>query len=266
MSNTQDSLQLAIERDYKVVKSNEIIQKARVDLGLLEQKTFCYCVSKIKPQDQAGTEYIFTINEYCTVCGINRNDGRTIENVKQALKSLRDKSFYTLDENGAWITIGWLSKVKVQPKSGKIKIKFDEDMQKYLVGLYENYTQYALLCVLPMRSGYSIRIYELLKSYAGQRRHRVHFDLDELKEKLNAKYDRFPDFRRYVLEIATKEINRYSDIEVTWEPEKKGRKVIGLTFIIRERDTFGRLKNFERGKNEIDGQLSLSDYEEMKHE
>lgn len=262
MSNTQEHLQLAVERDYRVVKSNEIIQRARFELGLLEQKLFCYCVSKIKPQDRENTEYTFTINEYCAVCGISKNNGRIIEEVKETLKRLRDKSFYLLDESGTWITIGWLSKVKVNPQSGKISVKFDEDMQKHLMGLYENYTQYTLFYILPMRSGYSIRLYELLKSFLGQKKRKVRFELEELKKKINAHYDRFPDLRRYALEIATREINSFTDIEITWQPEKKGRKVVGILFEIRERDAWGRLKNYQNAEKEIDGQLSLLDYKD----
>lgn len=228
-----EKLEIAINRDYKVVKSNEIIQKAKYDLGLMEQKTFCYAVSKIKPTDKPDTEYVFTINEYCDVCGINRNSGKTIEEVKDALQKLRDKSFYLLDENGDYVLIGWLSKVRVSPKSGKIKVKFDEDMQKYLMGLSTEYTQYSLLCVLPMRSAYSIRLYELLKSYAGI--HSKDFDIDELKAKLCAPYKRFPDFRRKVLDIAIKEINLYTDIEATWEPVTKGRKVVKVHFTMKAR-------------------------------
>ena len=226
-----NKLEIAIERDYKVVKANEIIQRAQSDLGLLEQKTFCYAVSKVKPDDVAGTEYTFTINEYCDICGINRNDGRTIENVKSALKRLRDKSFYLLDEKGDYVLIGWLDKARISPKSGKIKIKFDEDMQKYLTGLYNNYTQYSLLCVLPMKSAYSIRLYELLKSYAGL--HRKDFELEDLQRKIASAYKRFPDFRRKVLEIAVKEINLYTDIEVSWQPINKGRKVVKVHFDIK---------------------------------
>lgn len=254
-----DNLDLAIERDYKVVKANEIIQKARYDLGLLEQKTFCYAVSKIKPQDEPNQWYTFTINEYCDVCGINRNSGRTIEEVKEALKRLRDKSFYLTKEDGSYCLIGWLAKVEVLPKSGKIKIKFDEDMQDYLIGLYSNYTQYSLLCVLPMRSSYSVRIYELLKSYVGLKRHSITFDLDELKQKLAAPYSRFPDFRRKVLEIATKEINQYTDIEISWNPIKKGRKVERIEFILKERDSMGVFANSLNATKQLDGQLSLFD-------
>ena len=252
--------QIAVEREYKVIKANEIIQRAKSDLSLMEQKIFCYSVSKIKPSDAKDTEYVFNINEYCDVCGINRNDGRTIDSVKDALKKLRDKSFYLLDEEGSWILVGWLSKARIMPKSGKIKIKFDEDMQKYLMGLYSNYTQYSLLCVLPMRSAYSIRLYELLKSYIGLKRHSIKFDIDDLKIKLNAPYKRFPDFRRYTLEVATKEINLYTDIEITWEAVKKGRKVIYIKFELSERSPLDRCQNAKNATNQLDGQMSINDF------
>ena len=253
-------IQLATERDYKVVKANEIIQKAKFDLSLMEQKTFCYAVSKIKPDDKEGTEYTFTINEYCDVCGINRNDGRTIENVKESLKRLRDKSFYLVEHDGSFVLIGWLSKVRVLPKSGKIKIKFDEDMQKYLMGLYNNYTQYSLLCVLPMRSAYSIRLYELLKSYVGLKRKEMDFDIDDLKNQIAAPYERFPDFRRYVLEPATREINRYTDIEISWEPIKKGRKVVAVKFRMSECDIWSRFENLNRASAQLEGQMTVGEW------
>ena len=253
-----DKLEIAIERDYKVVKANEIIQKAKFDLGLMEQKTFCYAVSKIKPDDKPNTEYMFSINEYCDVCGINRNDGRTIQNVKSALKKLRDKSFYLLDENGDYVLIGWLAKARVSPRNGKIAIKFDEDMQKYLMGLYSNYTQYSLLCVLPMRSAYSIRLYELLKSYTGI--HTKDFEINDLKTRLCAPYERFPDFRRKVLDVAINEINQYTDIEVTWEPITKGRKVVKVHFAMKQRKGWDFYDNQLRAVDALEGQMSIEDY------
>lgn len=244
-----EKLEIVAEREYNVVKANEIIQKAKFDLGLLEQKTFCYAVSKIKPNDELNTKYVFSINEYCDACGINRNDGRTLENVKSALKKLRDKSFYLLDEKGDYVLIGWLSKVRVSPKSGKITITFDEDMQKHLMGLYENFTQYSLLCVLPMTSSYSIRLYELLKSYSGF--NYKDFDIDDLKIRLGAHYDNFKDFRRRVLEVSTKEINLYTDIEISWQPIKKGRKVVKVKFDIKKRDGWDYCRNMYRSNYKL---------------
>lgn len=261
-----EKIQIATKRDYKVVKANEIIQKAKFDLSLLEQKTFCYAVSKIKPDDTKDTWYTFTINEYCNVCGIAKNNGKNIDDVKTALKQLRDKSFYLLNQDGDYETVGWLDKAIVSPKSGKVRIRFDETLQKYLMGLYNNYTQYSLLCVLPMRSAYSIRLYELLKSYVGLKRKEMDFDIDDLKIKLNAPYERFPDFRRKALEIATREINQYTDIEISWEPIKKGRKVMAVKFRMSERNAWSRYMNYKNANNQLEGQISILDMLEEKKE
>lgn len=256
MRTIDDQIQIYQERDYNVVKANEIIQKARFDLGKIEQKTFCYIVSKIKPTDTIDTEYIFNINDYCDVCGINRNDGRTITYVKEALKKLRDTSFWLTEKDGSEVLVGWLQKAKVLPKSGKIKVKLDEDMAKYLLGLTSSYTQYSLLFVLPMRSSYSIRLYELLKSYSGLKRKT--FKIDELKMQLMAPYERFPDFRRKVLDVATREINEFTDIEITWEPAFKGRKVVEVDFTIKPRGTMDRIGNMYHANDVLNGQMRLN--------
>lgn len=256
MRTIDNQIQIYQERDYNVVKANEIIQKARFDLGKIEQKTFCYIVSKIKPTDNQSTEYTFTINDYCEVCGIEKNNGKNIENVKAALKTLSDRSFWLTDENGDEVLIRWLQKARVSPKRGKVTVRLDEDMAKYLIGLQNNFTQYSLLCVLPMRSSYSIRLYELLKSYSGLKRKT--FKIDELKIQLMAPYERFPDFRRKVLDVATREINEFTDIEITWEPAFKGRKVVEVDFTIKPRGTMDRIGNMYHANDVLNGQMRLN--------
>lgn len=256
MDNRMDIVQ---QRDYKVVKANEIIQKARYDLNITELKAMAYIFSKIKPTDTELVEYTFSIKDYCQVCGIDYKNGGNYQYIKGTLKGLRDKSFWLQDENGTEVLIGWLSKVRVNKGSGKVTVKLDEDMQKYVVGLFDNYTQYELLSTLPMKSAYSFRIYELLKSYAFTKQHT--FDIDELKSILAAKnYANFKDFRIKVIEIAVQEINLYTDLEVSWEPVTKGRKVIQVKFYIRQRNSWGQLESSTRATNQIEGQLNLEDY------
>lgn len=38
------------------------------------------------------------------------------------------------------------------------------------------------------------------------------------------------DFKKYVLDHAVKEINKVADLKVSYEQEKKGRKIIGFKF------------------------------------
>ena len=247
------------QRSYQVVKANEIIQKARYDLNIQELKALAYIFSKIKPNDTQLQEYSFSIKEYCQVCGIDYKNGGNYQYIKGSIKALRDKSFWILDEKGNEVLIGWLQKVRISKGSGRITVRLDDDLQKYVLGLFDNYTQYELLSTLPMKSNYSFRIYELLKSYAFTKKHT--FDIEDLKKKLAAEtYTNFKDFRRKVIEVAVKEINLYTDIEVSWEPITKGRKVVQIIFNIKQHDTWGRYLSMRRAQDQIEGQLSLEDY------
>lgn len=247
------------QREYQVVKANEIVRNAKYDLNAMELKILNYIISKIKPTDTELQEYSFSIKEYCQVCGIDYQNGKNYQNVKKSIKQLRDKSFWLQDKNGNDILIGWLQKVRINKSNGKITVKLDDDMQKFVVGMLNNYTQYTLLLTLPMRSSYSIRIYELLKSYSFTKQHT--FDLEDLKKKLGAThYTRFADFRRKVLEIAIKEINFYTDIEINWKPIKKGKAVIQIDFDIKERDMWEKYFASSRAHEQIERQLSIKDY------
>ena len=257
--NYDEQIEIAQKREYKVVKSNTIIQKARYDLNLQELKIMSYCFSMIKPNDTIEQEYVFSIQEYCKVCGIDFKSGWNYKEFKATLKGLRDKSFWITNPDGSETTVGWLGKVTINRGSGKIKIKFDEDMQQYIMGLFENFTQYELLSTLPMRSQYSIRIYELLKSYAWTKKHT--FDIDELKKQLVAEhYINFKDFRKKVIEIAVREINEYTDLNISYEPIKKGVKVIQITFYIKQKDIWGICSSNGRAKNQLDGQITIGEY------
>lgn len=251
--------EVAEARSYKVVKSNTLIRKARYDLSLSELKTFAFIVSKVKPGDKPFCKYKFTINEYCRVLGIDTNNGKNIQAVKASLKALVDKSFYLTQEDGGETSVSWVNKVWIHSGTGKITARLDEDMLQFITGLYKNFSEYELLCILPMRSVYSIRLFEVLKTYAHVGEHT--FKIEDLKRMMGCEhYTRFPDFRRKALEVAVKEINRYSDLTATWETENYGRKITHITFHIHRRDPMERLEAATRASEQLDGQMSIFDF------
>ncbi len=246
------------QRNFLVVKSNEMVRKARYNLSAFEQKTLAYIISKIRPDDTKIQNLTFTIQEYCQVCGIDYTSGGNYAYVKTKLKELADKSFWIKNENGKETLVRWLQKVTITEGSGIITVKLDEDIHKYVIGLYEGYTNYDLLSILPMKSNYSIRIFEFLKSYAFM--DETITELDELKRILEAdNYDNFKDFRVNVLDKAVKDINTYTDIYVEWRPIKTGRKVTLIKFIISRKDMWATLQAVQCAQTQIDGQLSLFD-------
>lgn len=94
------------------------------------------------------------------------------------------------------------------------------------------------------------KAFELLKSYSGF--NYKNFDIDDLKIRLGAPYKNFFDMRRKVLDVAVKEINLYTDIEVTWQPIKKGRKVVKVQFDIKKREGWNYCSNMYRSNYKLD--------------
>ena len=219
-------------RNYKIVKANDIIQKSRFNLRLQEQKIILYLISKLKPEDLELQEHNFQTKDFCKVYGLDDDSGKNYTNIRQTLKNLRDKSIWVTLPDGSEETLSWFDKVRINKNSGAVTIKISDMMKPYLLQLKERYTQYELLYTLAMKSQYSLRLYEILKSYEYQQK--KIFDIIELKKLLSAEnYTRFPDFKRYIIDTAMREINKLSDLTVTYEIIKESRKFVKIEFIIK---------------------------------
>lgn len=220
--------EIAEQISHDVIKSNDLIQRSRFSLSTQQQKIILYLISKIKPFEEPHP-YVFRIKDFCRVCGLDDTQGYYYRTLKDELKKLRDKSVWIKLPNGDEVTAGWLSKVKISQATGNVYIDFDVDMLPFLFGLKEQFTRYSLEYVLAMRSKYAIRLYELIKSHEWQGK--TFKTLEDLKIRMDAlNYDRWQDFRRYALEPAVEEINKYSDIFVSWNELKEGRKVARIVF------------------------------------
>lgn len=213
-----------------VVKSNDLIRKTRYSLSEQEQKIIIYLISKIKADDKEFNRVELSISEFCRISNI-RHTGTTNKSIKKHIKVLSDKSW--------WITIGtsevlfrWIENVEIN--KGIISLKLSEFLKPFLLDLKNNFTKYELINVLVLRGKYSIRLYEILKSYLWQKGFTI--SLEELKQILQCpNYKTYKDFRIRILDYSLKEINEYTDIEVQYKPIKQGKRIVSLEFTIIEK-------------------------------
>lgn len=242
--------QLEKARRAVVTKANAMIQKTRYSLSLQEQKIVLFAMSKIKPNDTFLTEYTFSIKEFCTVCGTTATN---YDDIKAALLRLKRKSFWiTINDRGTESCVDWFSTIRINERSGFVKIKFHEDLHPFLLELTKNFTTFSIYPTLVMKSQYSIRLYELLKSYSNLTE--WVFDLEQLKLKLDAeKYTRFADFRRRVLDISVSEINQYTELDVSYQPIKvDSRQYNKIRFFISVKSPFFVVQAENRVSDELD--------------
>ena len=98
-----------------------------------------------------------------------------------------------------------------------------------------------------MRSRYSIRIYELIKSLQFSEvpndSYEYTYDISELKQLLKAEnHKTYQHFNNCVLVPAEREINEYTDKALKYEPIRHGRAVKEIKFIISNKPTYDVIK------------------------
>lgn len=251
MSSKQDEMVIS-QQNYFVVKSNDIIQKSRFSMSLQQQKIILFLISKIKPQEETRHPYTVSVRDFCKVCNIDHDNGQNYINVKAAVKEVADKSIWVTLPNGKERLLRWLDFVELDKNNGTINVRFSEDMMPFLIDLKEKYTQYRLDNILPMKSKYGIRLFELLKSYANMD-NLLLISIADLKKRMDCEhYTRFPDFRRYALEKAVEDINTYTDIAVRYRLKKEhSRGYTHIEFIIFHATGTDRIDRMARRMNAL---------------
>ncbi len=232
------------ERNKMVVKANDLIQKSRFSLSVQQQKVVLYLISKIQYGDEDFKEYEFDIQNFCRVCGIDCKNGKNYEDLKAQIKAIADKSIWVTLPDGRETLIRWIERPYINRRSGTITVKLDELMKPYLLQLKGNFTEYELFNILAMKSKYSIRLYELIKSihYCELEEHCCTYTVDELRKRLDAEqYSIFCNFNQRVLKPAMAEINRYTEKQVSARQITKGRKVTAIKLIIKSKEPLDRM-------------------------
>ena len=225
------------EQSQTVAIANELIQKSRYELSKTEQKAVLYMVSKIKPFDEPGTEYTFSIKNFCRICNFNKDTGFYHQYLTDMLVNLKKQPLKIPLENGSKVITSWFNDAVVSETADEVKISFSKYLLPYLYELQNRYTSFYLENVLPMKSGYSIRLYEYIKSESYRRRE-ILLSLDELRQRAGCeeKYNQYSELRINVLEPAKKDINMYSDLKIEYNAKKTGKKVSYIEFIILPQD------------------------------
>lgn len=231
------------DRSQYVVKANDLIRRTRYSLTAQQQKIVLFAISKIKPEDDINTEYIFDINELANACGLRiREGGYYYDQIKKDLETLTTRQWCTMPD-GAERTISWIGDAEIVKSDTKVTITFNKYMQPYLFDLKQKYTQYRLQSVLVFKGKYAIRLYEIMRSYTSDNaldmgeEKEITITLEDLRYLLDIQgiYPTWREFNRRVIEPAIKEINeRAEDIHVEYEPMRGDhtRTIERINFII----------------------------------
>ncbi|MBA7492836.1 hypothetical protein ES702_03389 [subsurface metagenome] len=230
-----------------IKKSNKLVE-AKYRLDIWEMRVFTKALSMIKKDDEDLKPYRIYLSDMIKEFGLSK--GTAYKLLKYGAEDLNDRTIRIIRETPEGdkefktkIITGVDSFVDVNnPKAQYIDVTFHENLKKDLVRLKEQFTTYDIRNVVNLPSTYSYRVYELLKQY--ERIKTRTFELENLKKIVGAieflgkdqppidHYPLYGNFRQKVLLKAQKDLSDHTDINFTFEPIKRGRKITEIKFFI----------------------------------
>jgi len=215
-----------------VVQANSLIE-ASYKLKTSQQKFLRIMASMIKKNDEDLKMYEFKINELLELFQV-KDQSKYKEIPKQTRELMGNVLTFKTDKK--IIQVPFLNYCEYETGAGILRVQFHPFLKPFYLYLSKEnpYTKYELKNILPLKSIYSIRIYELLKQYEKIGKRTIGIEkLRELFQIKKTEYVRYNDFKRKVLQQAQKELPLKTDISFEFEEIKTGRKVTSIGFNIK---------------------------------
>jgi plasmid replication initiation protein len=118
-------------------------------------------IAQIKPTDEDFKTYRVNVADFARFFELSGGSAYAL--IDKAAESLAHSPI-TIREGESWLHTNWLSSAKYVRGSGYVELCFDKHLKPYLLQLKGYYTGYALHNTVNFNSGYTIRLFEILKS------------------------------------------------------------------------------------------------------
>lgn len=234
-----------VNKDSKIIYQHNVITSGRYD--------YSACMLDILFMVLAGLqkdklEYSIHTHDIEQITGRKWN----YQQLREATESIGSRMF-EIETPESLEQIWLFSRVKYIKGTGSFTIKLNEEAAPYFFDLKNNFTAMQLKSVLNCSSKYAKRLYAIACQWrsVGTKR----FEITELKQILglidkkgNEQFTEITAFKKYVLDIARKQISENTDIELDYELKKRGRSFHWVTLHINSQ----KFKQLE-----IDFNLSL---------
>ncbi|MCD7800989.1 MAG: replication initiation protein [Ruminococcus sp.] len=212
---------------YLVEKSNVLNTLNTSNMTLNELRFFLVYLSKINARELSSRKVRINIKDFESLFHIELNTTLFDNQIKKIMSRVVEikengkKKYLTLYSCFEWNTD--------YPKV--LEISCNDMILPYLFELKKNYTTYMIESISRLNSVSKIRLYEICKQY--EKLDTIKIDLRELQEMLGCStYPEFRYFKKNTLDVAIRDINKYTDINVSYEKILSCRRVVALKFDI----------------------------------
>lgn len=225
-----------------VVKDNALIN-ASYNLELVEQRIVLQAIVKARETEtgfDTKTPVFIHASEYEKQYNVTK-DG-AYKALKDAVLSLfeRQFSYREINERGNSENVRsrWVSEVRYVDAEATVKLIFSPAVASMCSRLERHFTSYDLDQIAGLSSKYAVRLYELVIAWKSTGKTPI-FKLQDFRDKIGLldenEYSTMSNFKKFVLDLAVDQINEHTDIKLTYEQHKAGRKIDGFSFKFKQK-------------------------------
>lgn len=200
---------------------------------------------------------LISAQQFAEECGIKVNSA--YKQIELASKKLVDRSFSYTNEKGKKVYSNWVIDATYEDAGVSLRFTSVVLLMLKILDKYNPYTRYKKDVVLKLRKDYSIDFYHLAKKSGKLGSFELTIDSMFIEFGLPESYRDLRNLKRRVLKDPIDEINKHTDIDLTYEPIKKGRSVVGFKFTVREKTKHKTITVQGRDKDTIDMFFKMSD-------
>ncbi|NOJ66197.1 replication initiation protein, partial [Helicobacter pylori H13-1] len=233
---------------YLITQDNRFIYAKYGDMVANELKFFYYVISKLNSiNDESFQLHEVPISEILGEALNHENLDANHTYIKNLCRSLSKRILedetlvfdpVTNKEDEMFEVMAIFKRIQYLKRKAVICYQLNDCLKPYLLGLRNNFTQIPLQRILPIRSGYAIRIYQMLLSELKQNKNTTEIDLLQLQDVLCVPKSMYAwiNFKRKILEPSLKEINATTDIVASYRTKKQRQKITEIVFEICYKD------------------------------
>ncbi|WP_282021155.1 replication initiation protein, partial [Planomicrobium okeanokoites] len=216
-----------ISYENSIKKSKEIsMSKLSHGLTLNQMQLLAYAIYSTQRNGKtefhkADFEKKFEIEKYQTIHA--KQDVQKISGLQFSIEDL-DNNYFEY-----WNVFG-----SIKYKMGLFTFRWNEEFVPHILELKDKFITTDLTITSQFKSGFSWTLYDFIKAHYGYWHKPISKDalmrLFGVEDKKTYQKNT-GDFKKMVLDVAIKEINKYTELEVRYNVEKEGRAIVGFDLI-----------------------------------
>lgn len=225
-----------MKKELVVSKSNSLARATNA-LTLVEGRVIEYCLSQIYFKEEVTPDRLFTVDVDAMADKFNMQRGQAYQELRKVFIGIRGKEirFPKHTNDGTEVVTSWVTAVHYNDKLERLELRFATDIIPYISGelITKNFTTYHLSEIAKFKSSYTLRIYNICKSYAHNKASFTYeTTVPELRNFLGIPDEEYPAWGslNVVIKKCIAEINKVTQLNIELIEKKLARKVHFLYF------------------------------------